>query len=380
LQDDPAIVLERGNKVMQTLRVTIGGLLALALSGISIACCYIFGTHLAPGHEGQLYGILGGTADALKAILPLGIGAALAARQRGRAATGAALFAVFSIYSFASELGLYALSRDAQATSTTAGQEQYRLLKDERARIGERLKALGQPRPTGAIKADIAARHQDRLWTTTSECKEAAASASRAFCAGLDKLAGELAGAEESEQLRARDGELAAKQAGVNLADALKSADPQSEALARLTGFTPPKIKDALAILIAVLIELGSGLGLYAVTAAGAGPTDSKGKSGRDSGQGKRPLNGLTNGSGRRSSSKRRDPVKAFVKDRTVKGEEQEAKAGDLHSAFIEWAAAQNADTLSSKAFGARLTKLGFTREKRGGVIRYKGLALPLLN
>ena len=44
------------------MRIFLGSALALSLSGISIACCYVFGTHLAPGSEGQLYGVLGGTA------------------------------------------------------------------------------------------------------------------------------------------------------------------------------------------------------------------------------------------------------------------------------------------------------------------------------
>ena len=87
---------------MHWFRIVIGGSLALALSGISILCCYTFGTHLASGSEGQLYGVLGGVADALKAVLPIGITAAFAARQRARAFTGMLLFATFSAYSFAS--------------------------------------------------------------------------------------------------------------------------------------------------------------------------------------------------------------------------------------------------------------------------------------
>jgi hypothetical protein len=55
----------------------------------------------------------------------------------------------------------------------------------------------------------------------------------------------------------------------MNLADALKSSDAQSEALARMTGFSASSVKDALAIWVALLIELGSGFGLYAATASG---------------------------------------------------------------------------------------------------------------
>jgi hypothetical protein len=160
---------------MHWFRIVIGGSLALALPGISILCCYTFGTHLASGSEGQLYGVLGGVADALKAVLPIGITAAFAARQRARAFTGMLLFATFSAYSFASELGLYALSRDAQASTVSGGKAGFDLLKQERERIRERLAALGQTRPTGTIKADIAAQRQNRLWPQTAECKASGA-------------------------------------------------------------------------------------------------------------------------------------------------------------------------------------------------------------
>jgi hypothetical protein len=116
----------------------------------------------------------------------------------------------------------------------------------------------------------ISGQLQNRLWGASSQCSNATSQSSRTFCAGLEKLRGELASAEESEALRAKDGELATKLAGMNLAEALKSADPQSEALARMTGFAPSSIKDGLAILVALLIELGSGFGLYAATAGGA--------------------------------------------------------------------------------------------------------------
>ena len=97
---------------MHTVRIIAGSVLALSLSGISILCCYLFGTHLAPGMEGQVYGVLGGVADALKALLPLTIAAAVVSGQSARALLGIVLFIVFSAYSFTSELGLYALGRD----------------------------------------------------------------------------------------------------------------------------------------------------------------------------------------------------------------------------------------------------------------------------
>ncbi len=380
----------RRHKDMQKIRIVLSGGLALALSAISVLCCYLFGTHLAPGNERLIYGVLGGTADALKAVLPIAITSALASGQRGRAVVGCILFLTFSAYSFASELGLYALSRDAAASTTHAGAEQYSLLKDERARVRDRLQALGQTRPPKAIEADIAGSKQNRLWGVSGQCADASTGPSRTFCAGLERLRAELATAEEAEALRAKDEALATRLAGVNLADALRSADPQSEALARLTGFAPSSIKDALAILVAILIELGSGLGLFAAT-AGVGGTDSKGGSGSgNTAQGNMPPVGLPVASGKRSitcadgrpAARRdtRDPVRAFLKQCAIKGRENEASASELHRAYLTWAESENANAISAKALGTKLAAIGFERIKRGGVVRYRGVGLARLN
>jgi len=257
---------------MHWFRVILVGALSLALSGISILCCYVFGTHLAPGGEGELYGVLGGVADALKAFLPLAIAGALAASQNGRAAAGVAMFAVFTLYSFSSELGLYALSRSAIAGNVQAGREGYEAAKAERTRIASRLKELGPQRPAGTVRADIAAARQSHFWQQSDGCKAASWTGEKNFCAGLDKLQGELASAEEADRLRAQDQGFATKLDGFNLANVMQSSDPQSEALARFTGFSVQSIRDGLAILVAALIELGSGLGLWVATAGVRGP------------------------------------------------------------------------------------------------------------
>ncbi len=375
---------------MHTARIILAGGLALALSAISILCCFVFGSHLAPGNEGLIYGILGGVADALKAVLPIGIAAAWVARERARAITGAALFVVFASYSFASELGLYALSRDAQAGSGLASKESYDQIKADRKGIQDRLAALGQTRPSGTIRGDMAAARQNKAWAQSSECKDATGAAARTFCTGYEKLGSELASAEEVEKLRSDDAGLAQKLSGIDLAAVLRSNDPQSEALARFTGLAPATVRDALAILVAVLIELGSGLGLWVAT-AGMGRTDSKaGSRSADTAQAQTPPVGLPVASGKRSiacadgrlTTKRdtRDPIRAFLKQCAVKGRENEASASELHRAYLAWAESEKADAISAKALGTRLAAIGFERVKRGGVVRYRGVGLTRLN
>ena len=249
------------------IRIALAVALSLALSGISILCCYVFGTHLAPGYEGQIYGVLGSVADALKALLPFAIAGAIAARQKARTAAAAALFIVFSLYSFTSELGLYALGRNAITSDIQASKEGYERDKAERARIADRLKELGPQRAVGAVEADIAVAKQSLHWQRSEACERPSWSAERELCGKFERLKGELASAQEADRLRAQDSGLSAKLSGVNLAAVMRSTDPQSEALARFTGFSPQSIRDALAVFVAVLIELGSGLGLWTATA-----------------------------------------------------------------------------------------------------------------
>jgi hypothetical protein len=257
------------------MHIVLGSALALALSGISIACCYVFGTHLAPGYEGQLYGVLGGVADALKAILPLAIGAAISAGQKQRAIAGIILFLAFSAYSFTSELGLYALGRDAMASEAAAGKESFADLKQDRAKIAARLKELGPQRPAGSVRGDVAALKAQRYWQTSNECAAPSWSLERDLCAKIEKLQGEVASAEEAENLRLKDDALATRLERMDVAAALRSTDAQAESLSRLTGISAASIKDGLAIMVALLIELGSGLGLW-VTTAGAGHGQAK--------------------------------------------------------------------------------------------------------
>ena len=117
------------------------------------------------------------------------------------------------------------------------------------------------------MQADIDATKQGGLWRGSEGCTQATWPAARTFCTGFEKLKGELASAQEAERLRGQDERLAVKLSGFDLAAVMRSSDPQSEALSRFTGFSSQSIRDALAVLVAALIELGSGLGLWVATA-----------------------------------------------------------------------------------------------------------------
>jgi hypothetical protein len=328
--------------------------------------------HLAPGLEGQFYGVLGAVADALKAILPLSISAAFAVRARLRAAIGVLLFACFSCWSFVSEIGLYSLSRDSATASASGTREAYEQLKADRAKIATRLAALGTARPSASVSASISAAHQSRLWQASNECHDATGAA-RAFCADLDRLKGELAAAQEAERLIADDKNLAARMAGYDLKDVLRSTDAQSEALSRFTGFSPASVRDALALMIAALVELGSGFGLYAVAGDRAG--QEKAGAG-DAGERTEPRPASGQRGVRKAPKRRACPVKTFLASACVKQVSSEVAAGILYDRYADWCRFNEDKPLSSTAFGKKMTSLHIERSRRGGIARYSGLRL----
>ena len=326
----------------------------MALSGISVACCYRFRLRLAPGFEGQLYAILGSVADCSKALLPLSIAAAFETRQRVRAAVGIGLFAVFSAYSLTSEIGLYAMGRDAQRGAIDAGKEGYANLRAERERIVDRLKEIGATKPAGQIRGELAADRQSRLWELSTACAEPGNSAARAFCQAHERRQGDLAASEESDRLRERDGQLAGKIEGMDLAAVMTSADAQSEALGRFTGLGSNTVRDGIALLVAGLIELASGFSLWILTTGipqggacvGAGAKD-----------GVEPE--TAPGTDALKSQDAPDLVRQFLERCSVSRPGHQVAAADLHKAFAMWAEQEKLPVMSPTAFGKRLTAIG---------------------
>ncbi len=87
----------------------------------------------------------------------------------------------------------------------------------------------------------------------------------RAFCDQYHALNAELASAQQAMLLEERISVVKAKldKATGHGNAALTAADPQASVLAKLTGIDLDTIQIALTVMIAVLLEIGSGLGMY---------------------------------------------------------------------------------------------------------------------
>ncbi|GBF25751.1 hypothetical protein MnTg02_00785 [bacterium MnTg02] len=327
----------------------------------------------------------------MKTILPLAITATWLAGQKGRAIAGLSLFLIFSAYSLTSALGLYSLSRANSVGTANAGKATYAIAKEEGDRIKSRLDKLGQTRTVGEVEGDIAAGKANKRYATTKGCspREITATKSRAFCDQYARLNGELATAREAQDLRKRLLAVSAKIGGMDLSKVLRSADPQSEALAKLTGYSPEAVRTALAALVAVLIEFGSGLGLWVVTG---------GASRRErSGIPKKPIDKhLTQARPETCISPLpaysaprlgKDllpspdglpvcPIERFTVTHIQTKKRAEVTAKNLYEAFRNWAKEADIHPVNQTKFGRAMVDLGYRKERRGGTVRYLGVEL----
>ena len=213
---------------------------------------------------------------------------------------------------------------------------------------------------------------RDRLYDRSRQCAEATAPESRELCANIDRLAGERDKALEAAALRqtAANATLALKKQDV--ATAMRAIDPQAEALAKLispiANVEPDTVRTALAVLIALLIELGSGLGPW-LAAPSASP---RAKSVDHAAE----VPALEGAAADLVVDAGEDIVARWASATLVKRRGSFVPASEARAAFEGWCAAEGADAHNATAFGKAMTALGYERRKVGGVMRYEGVAL----
>lgn len=249
---------------MRWLIVAIGVSASLLFIMISASVNYQFGITLADDQTNKrLYGLASIASEGLKAGAPFFIAAAYTTRRYFPALAGVAAWMLFTAYSLVSAFGFASLNRAEITGDQTEVTRAYAAAVEERDRVQKALAALGTQRPPGAIEGDLAGKRQHLRWTSTSGCTDATVPESRAFCTAYAALEAELATAQRAGELEAS---LATAVAEVKrLADlgGVRQVDPQAEAIALLTGLSIPEVRNYIGSLFTLLIEFGSGLGLF---------------------------------------------------------------------------------------------------------------------
>lgn len=402
----------------------LGVLAAGVLLAVSAAMNWQFGYNLGrTPFDGQIYGAASAAADCMKALVPFFFFAAWRNKMWAQAAASALVWVVVTAYSLTSALGHAALNR---ADTTGARSAQTLSYEDVRADLKlarEQRTGLPSARPAATIMSEIEGVKGSRAWGWSSSCTKIDGSAERKLCDRYHALNAELGSAQKADQLDKRIIDLQAKldQQGGHHGSA--EADPQAAVLAALLSKLMPGIEKAdvqtmMTVFVALLLEVGSGLGMYiafsqwrihdvrapqaprimpvantpipaistaavAVTAQPVQQIAAKPRSGANDNRVAQPAVSVSAPS---PSSVQAQPVtrlvapetdvERFYKESIDVTDGSSLTATELYEDYCDWCEAKNKEPLALPTFGRAFGELGVKKEKIAGRIRYIGIAL----
>ena len=242
----------------------LGVVAAGILLAVSAAMNYRFGFSLGKtAIDGQIYGLASAAADCFKALVPFFFFAALRNRMWSQALAAALVWTVVTGYSMTSALGHAALNRLDTSGKRAVEAATYADLRADSKRAQEQLGWIPQHRPADTVQSDLNGLKGQRAWTNTAGCTDVTGRSNRDFCQQFHKLTAELASAQEAQKLETRIAEIGGRLAKTAGGTALAEADPQASVLAKLSGLNVEMVQTGLTLFVALLIEIGSGFGMY---------------------------------------------------------------------------------------------------------------------
>ncbi len=216
-------------------QIALGLPAVVVIGAIAAAMNWRFGQTL--GHtelDGYLFGALGVALVALNWIMPGAAAFAASRKAKLQQAACIGLWLICAAYTLLSSVGFSALHRAENGADRQIQAERYATAKADRERLTGELAAMkASPKYQAAAGcADARARQAD-------------------FCA----------------EVKAKEAEIKAAKRDMD-AGRPASVDPQAETLARLTGLETASVSTGLAVAVAVVMELVSSLGFFAVAHA----------------------------------------------------------------------------------------------------------------
>jgi hypothetical protein len=263
---DPRLAKERA---MKHVLGVLGVLAAGVLIAVSCAMNWRFGVSLGRTEfDGQIYGAASVAADCLKALVPFFFFAAFKNRAWSQAIASAVLWVVVTAYSLTSALGHAALNRFDTTGQRAQTAQTYQDLRADLKRAEEKNGWIPQHRPYETVQAAISGLKTQSAWKWSESCTKAKNRSEQKFCQQYHALNAELAAASEAQSQQAMIAGLKDKLAGMEGTTALSEADPQARVLtdlaaALMPGITIENTQMAMTIFVALLLEIGSGFGMY---------------------------------------------------------------------------------------------------------------------
>ncbi|MCB1504660.1 MAG: hypothetical protein KDJ47_06745 [Hyphomicrobiaceae bacterium] len=242
----------------------LGVLAAGVLLAVSAAMNWRFGLSLGRTElDGQIYGAASAAADCLKALIPFFLFAAIKNKMWSQAVASAVVWVVVTSYSLTSAFGHAALNRQSTSGERQVAAQAYKDLRADLQRAQEQLSWVPQHRPAATVQSEMDSVKNDRAWKWTDGCTKTKGKYQRTVCDKYHALAAELGSAEQRSVLEARIAETQSKLATTSGGSVMADADPQAAVLAKIAGIDVDKVQMALTAFIAILLEIGSGFGMY---------------------------------------------------------------------------------------------------------------------
>ena len=245
---------------------------AAALCAVTMAANLKFGLTLGSTvEEKAIYAIASVGGDIFKCTTVVLVIRLWQKRQRWLAGVGTLLGLACLTWSLASAAGFALATREHTAAMHAATSKVIDGWTTTIRRAGEQLALVGQSRPQAVIQSELAGEMvPSAIWKRTRECVELTLPESHSACARVLALRQELATAQSAQALEERIGEARRQLATTPMVAA--TADPQVAGLAAMIGTEEPKLRRALALLLAILVELGSATGFALTRAATVTP------------------------------------------------------------------------------------------------------------
>jgi hypothetical protein len=245
---------------------------ATALCAVTVMANLNFGLSLGSTAEEKLiYAVASVAADIVKITAVIVVIRLWQKPQRMLACVGAVLGLICLTWSLASAAGFALSTREHTAAVHAAASKVIDGWTATIRRAGEQLALVERARAPSVIEAELAGQLvPTAIWKRTANCSELTLPESHNACARVLALRQELAAAQSAQALETRIDE--ARQQLATTPVVGQSADPQVTGLAAMLGIEQATLRRGLALLLAVLVEVGSAFGFALAHAATANP------------------------------------------------------------------------------------------------------------
>ena len=390
----------------------LGVIAAGVLLVVSAAMNYRFGFSLGKTPaDGQIYGAASAAADCFKALVPFFFFAAWRNRMWSQAFAAAVVWVVVTGYSMTSALGHAALNRLDMSGQRAAASADYKDMRADTKRAQDQLTWIPAHRPPETVAAELNVHKAQRYWLVTNECTDVKGKSAREYCQQFHKLSAELASGREAQKLETRITDIGTKLARAVGGSVMAEADPQASVLAKVTGVEIETVQTGLALLVALLIEIGSGFGMYvafaywrmhghepqtvAVSASTANvaplrtadrtlalpPAEAveADETAALPAPAQPPATARLGANDNRTPAKRLLPdsdVQRFYREEVLATDGMSITLNDLYNSYCNWSEDQEKEPLAMPTFSREFRALGVRKEKIGGRVRYFDIAL----